>query len=257
MWSNFIDYYEDGMAFFPEATKCYNEIDSAFLSFIKNYNIFEVKIPSLISEDILEKCGYFETFPQHLTQLAAYGEQRTTKKKCFLTPAACIHIYPMLKKGFHMNSCYTTLERVYRYENGNFTNEERLWEFTVREIVFVGQEKFVKEALKDIECKALEYAMGFNPDAKIVQAHDSFVPSKENLIREKLQTANHLKDELIVHYKGREIAIASFNFHGNHFSKTFGFDQNNKVVTGCVGFGMERWMLYLDENSGTGENTER
>lgn len=249
MWNNFVDYYEDGMAFFPEATRNFELMDTIFLDFVKQYNTFKVKIPSLISEEVLEKCGYFETFPQHLTQLKAYGENARERRKRYLTPAACIHIYPLLKKELNLNSCYTTLERVYRYENGNFEENERLWEFTVREFVFVGDENYVRSSLEDLKEKALQTARKINSKADLIKAHDSFLPSKANKIREKLQIANHLKDELVVKYNSRDIAIASFNFHGTHFSKPFEFDCEGKVVTGCVGFGMERWMLFLQENN--------
>lgn len=247
MWNNFADYYGDGMAFFPDPTETFNSIDKRFLGFVKGYTTLNVKIPSLISEEVLEKCGYFNTFPQHLTQLKAYSGNSLREKKRYLTPAACIHIYPLLKKEDKQNVCYTTLERVYRYEAGNFTDKERLWEFTVREFVFVGNVEFVKGALEDLKQKSLVVAKEINCDAILSEAYDSFLPSRENLIRQKLQMANHLKDELLLPFEDRKIAVASFNYHGNHFSKPFGFDKQGEIVTGCVGFGMERWMLCIDE----------
>ena len=248
MWNNFADYYGDSIAFFPNATETFNTIDERFLEFVKDYRTMNVKIPSLISEEVLVKCGYFDTFPHHLTQLNAYGKNDRDSRKRYLTPAACIHIYPLLKKEFKQDACYTTLERVYRYENGNFSDKERLWEFTVREFVFVGSETFVKGALNDLKQKSLLFAKEISDEAELSEACDSFLPSKENVIRQKLQLANHLKDELLLPLEDRKVAVASFNYHANHFSRPFEFDKQGKVVTGCVGFGMERWMLCINEN---------
>ena len=229
----------------PKRTKQMNKLDNLFLNFDNSVN--QVFIPSLIKESILKKCGYFDTFPQHLTCAIPYAKKE--EDNYYLTPAACLHIYPMIANGldFH-NQTYTALESVYRYENGNFSQDERLWEFTVREFVFVGQKKYVLGKLDLYREKALKIAKKVNSAAKIEAAYDNFYPTKENKIKQKIQLANNMKDELLVPYQEREIAIASFNFHGTHFSYPFGFDENGETVTGCVGFGMERWVLFCNEN---------
>ena len=38
------------------------------------------------------------------------------------------------------------------------------------------------------------------------------------------------------------LALASFNSHGTHFSGPYQFDNGNQIVTGCVGFGLHRWL---------------
>ena len=45
----------------------------------------------------------------------------------------------------------------------------------------------------------------------------------------------------------KELAIASFNYHKYHFSKLFEFDKDEKIVTGCVGFGLDRWVYLLKD----------
>lgn len=245
---------------FGAETEMLNNLDQKLKEFIKGKKSIEVHIPSLISGEVLEKCGYFETFPQNLSAVCSLkSEGKTiwnrrnittndlTIHDYYLTPAACVHIYPMLEKKCEIETCYTTLEAVYRYENGQFQDPERMWEFTVREFVFVGPSKYVIEMLDFMKNRAIQLAKEYFPEAVIEAAYDNFYPSTQNKIKTKMQMANHMKDELVVNYNNRRIAIASFNYHKFHFSKPFKFDKNSSIVTGCVGFGLERWLLCMFE----------
>lgn len=258
--TNFSFDREAYLCFYGSGTKAMRTLDEKLKEIVSGKNVIEVHIPSLINGEVLEKCGYFETFPQHLSAVCSLrpGNKNLWDRKniniqdisfhdYYLTPAACVHIYPMLEKNCEVETCYTTLESVYRYENGNFLNPERLWEFTVREFVFVGSQEYVKDMLAVMKDKALELACKYFPEASIEVAFDSFYPSTTNKIKTKMQVANHMKDELLVHYDNRNIAIASFNYHKYHFSKPFNFDKNSTVVSGCVGFGLERWLLCMYE----------
>ena len=62
-----------------------------------------------------------------------------------------------------------------------------------------------------------------------------------------LQTKYEQKYELRIPIKDRDVSIASFNFHGHHFSIPFKFDNSRKNVSGCVGFGIERWVAACKE----------
>ncbi len=241
-----------------------NIIDDYLKKWIIDMGGSDCRIPALIDKKVLEKCGYFTTFPQHLTAAAfvkpefyenVANENKVKKEYLditdkYFTPAACLHIYPMLEgKDFtYKNEAITTLARVYRYEQDNFEELTRLWDFTVREFVFVGSEDYVLEKLEESKEKVLVFTNEIGLSTKIVEANDHFYPSKKNSVKIKLQKANALKSELTVQINNKDVAIASFNFHHTHFSKTFDFDKNGKIVTGCVGFGLERWMAALIEN---------
>lgn len=240
---------KDSLSYFPEAAKTIDDLDKTFLRFLTGKKVLPVKIPSLISEEVLDKCGYFKTFPQHLTQLKPYGNMQSSIKR-YLTPAACIHIYPILEKECICQACYTTLAHVYRYENGMFEDPERLWEFSVREMVFVGTPDYVLSSLSEIKEKAIEVAKVINEKANIVVANDMFYPTRDNQLRMRIQRKNKLKEELLIPYQDRMIATASFNYHHFHFSKAFNFDNDGKVVTGCAGFGLDRWFLCTNQKEG-------
>lgn len=259
--TDFIYDQEKYMCFYEEATKIMKNLDNQFLKFVQKEEYSEIHIPSLIKGEVLNKCGYFDTFQQHLTLAEPFSVSKKfspgqlsekVKKKYYLTPAACIHIYPMLEKRCKSEHCYTTLESVYRYENGNFHERGRIWEFTVREFVFVGSKEYVTDRLEKIGNNALVIAKQFFHEASLETACDIFCPSKENKVKAKMQLANNQKKELRINLDGESVAIASFNYHNYHFSKPFHFDKNNTIVSGCAGFGMERWVLGILDRDARG-----
>jgi seryl-tRNA synthetase len=246
--------------------------DTNNLNFIDNY--FQIKavelgaeqyhIPAMIGKDVLDKCGYFDSFPHHITgssfinpasfqTISKFGNIDDIPHVChsdvYFTPAACLHIYPMIEGEKIEQRIITTKARVYRYENDRFDGKYRLWDFTVREIVFIGKSQFVLGMLQKFKDYALVFCEYIGLNAHINQASDHFYPSTKNKVKEKLQISNSLKDELITTIDGEEVAIASFNMHGHHFSKPFNFDNDGEIVSGCVGFGLERWVAALSENN--------
>ena len=248
---------------------CYDEnytkkllyLDEKFKKIAFSFGAVEYHIPAMINHEILEKCGYFDTFPQHIT-VACHADktkishviknniidnQNSKISNNYFTPAACLHIYPMIENTKIDEKVITTKARVYRYENEDFDGETRLWDFTVREIVFIGNKKFVNECLQKTKEKVWEIASKLNLPIEINRSYDMFFNSKKNIIRQKIQYSNSQKFELNINVNGKKIALASFNYHDTHFSKIFNFDDKENIVTGCVGFGLERWVYALNE----------
>lgn len=245
--------------FSGEAAIKFKKIDDVFRGWVCEENAQEYFIPALIDGDVLEKCGYFKTMPHQLSvlthidnsssgcqsNLRADEIKRGTVNK-YLTPAACLHIYPTLQgKNNIENTVITTKARVYRYENGEFETLTRLWDFTVRELVFVGDEKFVSEKLDSYKEKVMAFSKSIGLECEEKIASDYFYPSKENILKQRIQKSNKLKYEHVVEVNGKDCAITSFNYHATHFSKIFDFDNGNTIVTGCIGFGLERWIAAL------------
>ena len=247
------------------------KLDSVINEFIVNYKVNTWFIPALISGDILKRCGYFNTIPNNLTkigifkrelldEIAVHGPKSykndylfTNENEYYLTPAACIHFYPILEelssKGKPIiNELITTTARVYRYEDDKFVEGQRLWDFTVREIVAVGSVDYVQSFLSDMKNKILEYAKTISEKAHLEKANDSFYPTKENILKNRFQKQNNSKTELIVNIGNTPLAISSFNYHGYHFSKEFNFDANGSIVTGCVGCGIDRWITAINDS---------
>lgn len=258
---------EGYLCLYEKETELFEELDKDFVSFLDGYDVKHYSIPAMIDGDVLKKCNYFESFPHHLSLISTVRDDKlanvSLKKQVasddvqihdkFLTPAACLHFYPMLEKMQPKKELIiTTKARVYRYEGNRFNEIGRLWDYTVREMVFVGTTDYVREMLDKMMNKVLAYAKSITPKAKLVPSCDIFFGCKRNEIKKKLQLANEKKYELIIPIDGEDVAVASFNFHGNHFSMPFHFDKQGSMVSGCVGFGLERWLLaklfYEEDN---------
>jgi len=251
----YICYYED-------YEKLYANLDQFFLSFLDGIHHKKYNIPTIIDGEVLEKCGYFESFPDQLSPVTAIADNKVvdimngekvdisclqTYDK-YLTPSACLHIYPMFEgKKMKENEVITTKARVYRCEKDGFEEMTRLWDFSVREFVFIGSEDFVRQHLEDMKEKALNFAQKITKASQIVVAHDHFYKGKRNDIKAKIQMKNEQKFELKIPIANKEVSVASFNFHGDHFSTPFKFDNQREFVSGCVGFGLDRWMAVCDE----------
>jgi seryl-tRNA synthetase len=256
MSEKYISYYE-------KDTRNLNAIDEYFKNKALELKAVQYHIPAMIGKEVLDKCGYFSSFPHHITRAsflkpehygqiiegAEIGDECTCNSNMYFTPAACLHFYPMVEGQTIDERIITTRSRVYRYEENRFDGKCRLWDFTVREIVFLGSTEFVAAKLDIFKTYATEFAERIGLSIQFEGASDHFYPGAKNKVKGKLQLVNSLKDELKTLIDGEYVAIASFNTHGYHFSKPFNFDNGGKIVSGCIGFGLERWVAALSENN--------
>ena len=237
------------------------------------YNATDGHFPAMIDADTLHKCGYFDSHPNAVTFVGnvvedfdAIEEFRRANScsegallpqpehihidgMC-LNPAACFPCYPTLKgKTYLTGECFTWMGRVFRYESRNINGLDRLYEFNVRELVFVGTEEYVREC----RAKALpiveELATFFDIDCQVQTATDPFFATV-SAAKKFWQAAQEVKNEIKIPALGNDgstkmLACGSINLHGNFFGKRFEFYCANgePAQTGCVGLGIERWVL--------------
>ncbi len=239
----------------------------------RSYNATDGHFPAMIDADTLHKCGYFDSHPNAVTFVGnvvedfdAIEEFRRANScsegallpqpehihidgMC-LNPAACFPCYPTLKgKTYLTGECFTWMGRVFRYESRNINGLDRLYEFNVRELVFVGTEEYVREC----RAKALpiveELATFFDIDCQVQTATDPFFATV-SAAKKFWQAAQEVKNEIKIPALGNDgstkmLACGSINLHGNFFGKRFEFYCANgePAQTGCVGLGIERWVL--------------
>lgn len=228
--------------------------DKQFLSFLEGIPHEEVYVNTLIEEELIRKLGYLELFPNYLYATypvkASNFESVIKKNKiekedladcgCFLIHAGCMEVYPYYEKYRQgENRIFSLKAKVFR--NETTLSEIRLNEFTLREFVCVGTKDFIEKNMTYFEEKTLAYAKSIGLDASFKTASDVFYPTEKSKVMKKLQEKNKKKLELVVNYKDQSLAIASINYHSNHFSKLFGFEQDG-IQTACIGFGIERWI---------------
>lgn len=237
------------------------------------FNAKDAHFPALVDAETLHKCGYFDSHPNAVTFVGnmvedfdAIEEFRRANScsegalmpphehvhidgMC-LNPAACFPCYPTLTgEKFDTGRAYTWLGRVFRYESRNISGLDRLYEFNVRELVFVGGDDYVRDCRRSSLQVVESLATYFDIDCKIQTATDPFfatVSAAKKFWQASQEVKNEIKiPSLDADGNVRQLACGSINLHGNFFGRRFGFTgpDGEAAQTGCVGLGIERWVL--------------
>jgi seryl-tRNA synthetase len=140
----------------------------------------------------------------------------------------------------------TLNENVFRYEGRfNWNDFGRLRDYHVREIVFFGDIDFVELSKKEIEEMAQKLLEELDMNGRTCITYDQFIiPSMQKY--KIIQVQEQSKHELQLEYDdGKFLAAASFNHHGTAFTDPFDIKIKgcDVPVSGCIGFGIERWVL--------------
>lgn len=247
--------------------------DAQVLAMARRFGAVPYQFPALLNVDILERVRYLRSFPHalslvfHLREdldlIEAFSKQtacrdsrldinpsHVTGVENALSPSVCFHFYGMLKDRILENHpCIATaLGRCFRYEAGNFRGLERLWEFSMREIVFVGSREFVLNA----RAKCLEETVSLLDSLKLAysieSATDPFFVS-EFASQAMFQSAFDLKQEirLKLPFQGGTIAGGSINYHLDFFTNGLNIRDaaGHHLQTACIGLGFERCAYAL------------
>jgi len=214
-------------------------VDSKVVEFALKAGASELRVSRLINRSVLERAGYFESFPANIVEESDGG--------C-TPPAACYHCYAKLSStSLQEPGVWTCMARCGRNEHKEETG--RLQAFTMREIVFVGSAAWVRERRQEWTDRILAFAQTLHLVVQLDAATDSFFAVGEARGRKLLQQIKGLKIELRAQMdaKGTPLAISSFNLHEAFFSRRFDFQlaDGMEAHSGCVAFGLERWALAL------------
>ena len=239
----------------------------------------EHRYPSIIERGVLERAGQVESFPQHLTVIgnserrrgiAIVPEERPLDRDdgdsspslgmtpFALAPAVCYHAYPEFEgRTIGPDPVFlTACGRCYRYEGGNHVPLERLWEFTMREIIVLGTREQVEAVRQSLVRQVADFVTALELEGTIGTASDPFFATGDEG-RRLMQQAGALKHELqlAVDAAGHSVAAASFNHHHDFFGTRFAIRlaDGSSAHSGCVAFGLERWVLGVLAQLGTTE----
>jgi seryl-tRNA synthetase len=228
------------------------------------------QFPSIIGADTLERCRYYQAFPHSLSLVSHLREDleaiqafRGSAKwngshldhapgvlsgaSVLLAPAVCFHYYAWLQDTVQEKQLTAgAIGKCFRYESGNLRGLERLWDFTMREIIFLGSRDHVlggrQRALDATTAVLDEWEMAY----EIKSANDPFFID-EFSTQATFQVAFDLKFEIraTLPYKDSSLAAGSFNFHQDFFGRSFNIRQatGEASFTGCIAFGLERLAL--------------
>jgi len=137
----------------------------------------------------------------------------------------------------------SALGKAFRYEAGYSMTLERLWDFTIREMVFLGPRDEVLAAREQTMTAMLQFLDDLGVAGWCEVGNDPFFGGDNSSDRIWSQRMMELKYELRMPVASdRSIAVGSFNFHNDLFGTAFEIMQEDgsPVQSGCIGFGLER-----------------
>ena len=204
----------------------------------------EFVYPNLIPRDLIKYADYTTPQGSGLTWLTPSPPGVQAKWPEHLgKPAVCLHCYPHFGRKTIAKDrpvTLTTQGRCYRYEGAEQFSPDRLWEFIMRESVYMGNPVFVRDSLKEIETLATAWMKRIGLRAWVQPADDP-LSGPDLAFRPPQSTAVKWELRIALPASGTSLAAASFNYHGNRYSKPFEISEDgNSAATGCAGFGIER-----------------
>jgi len=245
----------------------YTRIEQAIGRMAASLALDEWRVPAALSLRSLGRAGYFASFPHWLTLAAHLSEEPAMLERVAesggsepalrnamntpdvaLAPAACYHVYERLAGATLPEPLTVSVQcTCWRHEGAGLVPLLRGWAFTMREVVCVGDDALVSRTLEHGLAAARAFAVSLGLDAQTEPATDPFfAPTARG--RALLQRVKGLKREMrLSHGPGATMAAASFNRHEAFFGEAFGIRLANgaPAASGCVAFGVERWLLAV------------
>lgn len=232
----------------------------------------EIEIyPSTIRCETLDRCNHFTSFPEHMDFVAhlkqdldvlnafsngcrdnkwspALHDANMAECDLAVSPSCCYHCYEGME-GWELDAprCITAVLACHRYEGANHTTMTRLRAFTMREVVFIGQPRFVIECRGRAEEMIIQWAKDWELACSFETANDMFF-TKDYSVKASFQRQQQAKKELLLRIPSekKSISVFSSNFHAMSFGKAFNISIAGKpVTTGCIAWGLERWVYAI------------
>ncbi|MGW6288697.1 MULTISPECIES: class-II aminoacyl-tRNA synthetase family protein [unclassified Streptomyces] len=245
----------------PDQTDLLRELDATFTGWGRSAGAREILPPPMYPVSDLEKFDVYVNFP-HLNLVAAPLDLEAGRGKPVdgrfaagdlgaarfgLPHATCYGAY-LYYEGTRVddNTLVTLVNRCFRNED-RFSPLRRLVSFQMREIVALGSFEHTQNVIAEFTGRIDRFARALSLDLKKVAATDPFF--ENDGARALLQRLSPVKYEFC---RG-DLAIASVNTHRNFFGERCDIrlrQGGEHAYTGCVAFGLERWLAVLDEQYG-------
>jgi len=250
--------------------RLFRYFDRAFEELGLLWDAEPVLTPTLIPTRVLAKCDYFRSFPHYVTFACHLHEDSAVidgfrarhqdrddlepraldsmdVPEACLSPAVCYHVYHLHQQTTipATGRVYNVAGKCFRYESSNITDLRRLWDFTMREVVFLGSREYVlRERQRAIE-RFVPFLEALDLACEIRTASDPFFIAPDAVSKTYFQLSSETKYEIAALLPGGDrLAIGSFNYHSDFFGRAFDTDVENAgaMHSVCIGLGMERWV---------------
>lgn len=234
---------------------------------VNEFGARRYRYPTLIPLEAMRRCAYFQSFP-HLMMFASRLHADVDTYRGFLDdlegggdlaealrsygggvddclpPTMCFHTYHQLadRRLPGAGLAVTAVGKSFRHESRYRRSLERLWDFTIREMVFLGSRDYVLGCRARLMELVRELIQALDLGGRCEVANDPFFAAPATAERVWSQQLLELKYELRLPLEaGRDVSAGSFNFHERFFGTAFGITGEGQAVhTACAGFGLER-----------------
>ena len=266
-----VRWYKNGQsALSGAALELFHSLERRFLEWAREWQAVEYYFPAFLPAAELAKLDYFHSFPHLATFPVALDSSEGNLKRFtegqpidpngtmhlteldpvrdVLTPAACYHFYVNFQGQTLEAPRYVTTRSTCFRREAYYHPLERQWSFSMREIVCLGTAEEVKAFLGDFQQRLDQFFKDIRLPIEWKNATDPFFNPSKNP-KYVLQKLDPVKTEMIFDDR---LAIGSINFHRNYFGETFRIHRDGQdTFSGCVAFGLERWLAAWFEQFGT------
>jgi seryl-tRNA synthetase len=228
----------------------------------------QLRFPPILPRRDLERIDYLKSFPHLAGSIFAFDgtEAQATEqygRACrhedwsefqgqtdlVLTPAACYPVYPAIAARGALPEGGVTVDAggAYVFRREPSADPARLQMFHQREIVRIGEPHTVQTWRDAWRERALELLGGLGLEVELDLASDPFFGRSGRMLTAS-QRQQELKFEVLTQIAGpTPTAVASFNYHQDHFSSVYGLQcaDGTQAHTACLGFGLERITIAL------------
>ena len=254
----------------------FEDIATRFAALVGSYSSADgaerLSFPPMIPRATLEQTGYLDTMPHFAGFIHCFcgdvSAHRTLTERVrnhkkwddlvemsdlAMSPAACYPLYPTCAGELGPNGRFVDLSSPYVFRRKPSDDPARMQSFRQRELVRLGSPTQVQEWRALWLERAQKLLSGLGLEIQVDEASDPFF-GRSGKVMAASQRQQQLKFEISVELTVEEerTAISSFNYHRDHFGKTFGIYTHDGEIahTACLGFGIERTVLTLLRTNG-------
>jgi seryl-tRNA synthetase len=228
----------------------------------------QLRFPPILPRSDLERIDYLKSFPHLAGSIFAFdgNEAQAAEQHAracrhedwsefqgmtdlVLTPAACYPVYPAIAARGALPAGGVTIDAggAYVFRREPSADPARLQMFHQREIVRIGEPHVVQAWRDSWRERALELLGEIGLEVELDLASDPFFGRSGRMLTAS-QREQELKFEVLTQIAGPDpTAVASFNYHQDHFASVYGLRcaDGEQAHTACLGFGLERITIAL------------